>query len=211
MKTHIDSQTFSHIDIHHQTHNRGHINTLLTNWGQVMSHAQMFPRDNVADPLSWLSATCHEDGWRNLWSCVWWALALFMCIWYVKHQTVVSNADSGWFENVRQKLGNSARLYSSWTPRQVFILATTYGNPMSLHTGGWAAVNRAIKTVCSQVSTHWCDLLLVRANPSWKKSQQGMHRLGSHLWRSPPSVSSTGVSKTAATICSSSHTSEWTH
>lgn len=32
--------------------------------------------------------------------------------------------------------------------------------------GRWAAVNRAVKTVCSQVSIHRYDLLLVWANPS---------------------------------------------
>ena len=59
MKPHIESHTFSHID----THDRGHTNTLLlTNRGHVTSHAQMFPRDNDADLLTWLSATCHEDG-----------------------------------------------------------------------------------------------------------------------------------------------------
>lgn len=58
--------TFSHIDKHHQTHDHRHTNTLLhTSRGHVMTHAQ-FPKDSVADLLSWLSATCHEDGWRNL-------------------------------------------------------------------------------------------------------------------------------------------------
>lgn len=63
MKTHI--LMFSQIEIHSQTHNRHSPNThLLTNTGHVTTQAQMFPRDNCADLLTWMSAICHEDGWR---------------------------------------------------------------------------------------------------------------------------------------------------
>ena len=51
---------FSQTEIHFKTHNNRQTNThLLMNRGQVMTQAQMFPKDNFADLLAWMSAICH--------------------------------------------------------------------------------------------------------------------------------------------------------
>lgn len=138
---HTHAHAFSQVEMHHQNHNHRHTNTRLhTNRGQVMTQDQMFPRDSFADLLSRLSTICHEDGWENVRSCAWWAPALFMCVRYVRHKTGPSYADGGRFENVCQKLENSARLFSQLVSGTgVCFWPTSMGTQCPyIHTWGWA-------------------------------------------------------------------------
>lgn len=166
-----------------KTHKQTHTHTDILTHRHIPSNPQLWAhkhRPTHKQGQSWLKPRCFQEivllisyhGWVLLLMKIDGEICEVLCDEHWPYLCVsdMSNSKQKWgmltiacLKNECQDLGNSARLHSRWTQGQVFSLAATYGNPMSLHTDDWAAVNRAIKTACSQVSIHQYDLLLVHS------------------------------------------------
>lgn len=166
---------------------------------------KMFPRDNVTDLLSrcylswqWMLESVQFERWAR----------------FIYKNLVQHNTKQLWVMltmaglQMLDRKWNSARLQPSWTQDRWSF----WPPPMGTVCLWWASC-------CKQSNSN--SLLSGAHTPMWPHAGEDQSKLKlSSAWDAlggippgtvSPFVSATGVSKTAATICSTSHTSVWTH
>lgn len=200
-----DAQTFSHThtcmvtDAATVTQTHSYSQTKVISW-----FTPSFHQIRVADLLSWLSATCHEDGWRGSFSYEWWALALFTSVCHTKHscwRRLLWKREE--FSKIVLQFDSGTGVYFGhllWEPKAAtywWVSCCKHGSPNGLLSG----------VPCTGMTPCWWGAIIAESELS--RGCPDLDTTSEDLL-SPLVLAQLGWSETAAATCSTTHTTERT-